>query len=143
MSNRDLHGMLADTNVQRHQQYVRALLEKQQLWPILTELRIEFLTFGEVGVSTDLDDRALWKLCQENGWLLFTDNRNRDGPDSLQATLDECWQTGDLPILTPANKAKFERDSSYAAQVAQEIAELLFGISDGQFRDQQRIYVPR
>lgn len=76
--------------------------------------------------------------------MLFTENRNADGPDSLDATLADSWRTGHLPVLTLANKGKFYHSREYAERVASDVAELLLGIAvDGQYRDQPRIYVPR
>jgi hypothetical protein len=74
---------------------------------------------------------------------LFTDNRNHDGPNSLEATLSSSWRVGHLPLLTLANKTKFEHRREYAERVASDVAELLFGITREGYRDQPRIYVPR
>ena len=103
------------------------------------------LTFSGLRLPPGLDGTcaALWQFCQEEEWVLFTENRNEDGPDSLQATLTERWRPGGLPVLTLANKARLERDREYGERVATEIAELLFGLSQGDYRDQPRIYVPR
>jgi hypothetical protein len=45
--------------------------------------------------------------------------------------------------VTLGNKKKFESSRAYADKVASDVAELLFGISQGQYRDQPRIFVPR
>jgi hypothetical protein len=47
------------------------------------------------------------------------------------------------PVLTLANKGRFEHSPDYAKRVATDVAELLFGIAQGEYRDQPRIYVPR
>ncbi len=75
--------------------------------------------------------------------MLFTENRNDDGPDSLHATLTNSWREGHLPVLTLANKSKFDHSRAYAEQVANDIAELLFGIEHGEYLDEPRIFVPR
>jgi hypothetical protein len=90
-----------------------------------------------------LDDRSLWNYCQDNAWLLLTENRNHDGPDSLVATLADSWKNGCLPVLTLANKGRFENSGRYAAFVADEIAEIMLDTTMGAYRDQPRIYVPR
>jgi hypothetical protein len=59
------------------------------------------------------------------------------------ATLNDSWTPGYLPVLTLANKAKFEHDAAYAERVADTIANVLFGIAaEERFRDQPRIFVP-
>ncbi len=138
-----MRGLLADVNVQGHLPYLRQLLDTLGLGSVLAELKLSLVTFPELGLPRDLDDRPLWVRCQQDGWVLFTENRNADGSDSLQATLNDSWQVGRLPILTLANKGKFEHSRAYAERVATDIAELLFGIAQGQYLDQPRIYVPR
>jgi hypothetical protein len=88
-------------------------------------------------------DRTIWNHCQQDGWVLFTEDRNCDESHSLEATLRESWRVGHLPVLTLASKSRFENSPAYATHVVSDLAELLFGISQGDYRDQPRIYVPR
>jgi hypothetical protein len=122
-----MRGLLADVNVQGHMPYLQQLMENLGLWPVLAELKLELVTFRDLKLPPSLDDRSLWKHCQEEGWTLFTENRNHDGPDSLHATLMDSWRAGHLPVLTLANKGKFEHNREYAQRVATDVAELLFG----------------
>jgi hypothetical protein len=139
-----MQGLLADVNVEGHLPYLRRLLESRDLWMILVEFNVRLATFRDLQFPRDLDDRALWNRCQQDGWVLFTENRNDDGPDSLHATLSDSWRGGQLPVLTLSSKGTFERDPEYAARVADTVADLLFGIAGAeQFCDQPRIYVPR
>jgi hypothetical protein len=137
-----MRGLLADVNVTAHAVYLRGLFESLGLRAILAEAHLVVATFSDLGIALDTDDRSLWACCQENGWVFFTDNRNDDGADSLKATLDECWRVGCLPVVTLADKSRFERDSRYRDRVAEHVAELLFGASRGQYRSYPRIYVP-
>ena len=110
---------------------------------ILEELRIETATFRDLHLDPQIDDRSLWNLCQNGGWVLLTNNRNREGENSLQATLEDSWRPGRLPVLTLANKGRFEHHPPYAKQTAVEVAEVLFGIVHGDYRNEPRIYLPR
>src|SRR5262249_39719507 len=102
------------------------------------------VTFADLGLPSDSDDRTVWQFCQSEGWILLSDNRNLDGPDSLEATLADSWNAGCLPILTLANKRRFERDPEYARRAANDTADVLFGLGmEGEYRDRPRIYVPR
>lgn len=65
------------------------------------------------------------------------------GTNSLQQTLIDSWQWGFLPVITLANKTEFERSADYRRQVAIDVAELLFGLANGDYLDESRIYVPR
>jgi len=136
-------GLLADVNVQGHISYLRRLLEKLELWAILTDYTsLTFATFTTLQLPRDLDDRSLWNYCQQNGWVLLTENRNHEDWNSLSATMLDSWQCGHLPVITVASKSNFENSSEYAIRVAEDIAELLFGIAMGEYRDRSRIYVP-
>jgi hypothetical protein len=138
-----VRGLLADVNVQGHLIYLRRLLQAMDLWPILAAEQLELATFPELGLPRELDDRTLWHYCQDNGWILFTENRNRDGPDSLQATLDDTWRTGQLPVLTLSNKDAFEHSRRYAERVAEGIAEILIGVKEnGMYCDRPRMNLP-
>lgn len=138
-----MRGRLADVNVQGHAMFLRHLLQSLDLWSVLVELGLTFATLRDLELPRDLDDRALWNFCQRDGWVLFTANRDQDGHDSLQATLADSWSAGMLPVLTLANKVTFEQSREYGRRAAADVAELLFGIAQNEYRHQPRIYVPR
>lgn len=104
---------------------------------------MHFVSIDEAGLPLDIDDRSLWQFCQQQGWVLFTANRNAAGTDSLQQTLDDSWQPGCLPLITLANKIEFEHSADYRQRAAVDVAELLFGVAMGDYCDESRIYVPR
>jgi hypothetical protein len=89
-----------------------------------------------------MKDRALWNYCQANGLVLLTENRNHEDEDSLNATLQDSWHEGHLPVLTLANKGKFENSEIYATRVANDIATLLFSSLHEGIRNQPRIFIP-
>src|SRR5438132_10952867 len=112
-------GLLADVNLQGHLPYLRRLLHGLGLLEMLTELDIALFTFPDRGLDRHLNDRDLWNYCQANELVLFTDNRNQEDENSLSATLQDSWQVGHLPVLTLANKGKFENSEGYATRVAE------------------------
>jgi hypothetical protein len=138
-----MRGLLADVNVQGEVPYLLRLLIGMDLYWMLEALNLSFATFDDIGISQDLDDRSIWNLCQAEGWLLLTDNRNREGADSLGMTLADSWRDGQLPVVTISRKRRFAQEPEYAELVAKEIAEILFGVAQGEYRDQPRIFVPR
>lgn len=109
--------------------YLRHLLVANDLQQILDELRLRLMTFAEVGLALDLDDRPLWSFCQQNSWVLITENRNQDGPNSLEATLADSWSLGQLPVLTLSNKRRFQLDRDFATRVAFDVAQILFDLT--------------
>lgn len=137
-----MHGLLADVNLEGHLPYLRRLMEREGILEILTELGISLVTFPELGLDRETNDRALWHFCQEHGWVLFTDNRNREGENSLDATVRDSWHEGRLPVLTLASKRNFEIRATYATRVAKDVAELLVVAFVDKIRNQSRIFVP-
>jgi hypothetical protein len=137
-----LKGLLADVNVQGHLPYIRQCLAKLDILPLLEDLGIRLATFSDLRLSRDLSDRLLWDYCQQHQWVLFTENRNDDGTDSLNAVLADSWEDGNLPVITLANKGRFENDASYAELVVDQLAGILVDSSDGKCCDRPRIYVP-
>jgi hypothetical protein len=136
-------GLLADVNVQGHLPYLTRLIDGLGLLAMLTEFGLMLATFPEIGLDRSLDDRSLWNYCQANGWVLFTDNRNHENESSLEATMLDSWHEGHLPVLTLANKGRFENSEAYATRVAEEVADLLIDAFYHEIRDQPRIFVPR
>ncbi len=136
-------GLLADVNGQGHLPYLERLIEGLGLLELITGLGLALATFPELGLDRGLDDRTLWNYCQANGWVLFTDNRNYEDENSLEATIQDSWREGHLPVLTLANKGKFENSEGYALRVAEEVVELLVSVFHDGIRDQARIFVPR
>lgn len=137
-----MRGLLTDVNVQGYLRYLKRLMKDQGLLELLTEFDISLATFPDLGLDRGTDDRTLWRYCQDNGWVLFTDNRNHDGVDSLEATLRDSWREGCLPVLTLVDKGRFERDPTHAARVADSVAEWLCKVFVDGIRDRRRIYVP-
>jgi hypothetical protein len=97
-------GLLADINVQGHLPYLVHLIDRIGVLEILADLDITFQVFPERGLVPHMNDRALWNYCQENELVLFTENRNHEVEDSLNATLQDSCQEGHLPVLTLVNK---------------------------------------
>lgn len=82
-------GLSADVNLHGHLPYLRRQMEAQGLRKILTQLDISLAIFPYLGLDRGTDDRTLWPFSQENGWILFTDNRNHKDENSLSATLQD------------------------------------------------------
>ena len=136
-------GLLADVNVQGHLPYLGRLIDGLGLLDVLAELGLTLTTFPDLGLDRHMNDRELWNYCQANDWVLFTDNRSREDENSLQATMQDSWRVGRLPVITLANKGKFENSEHYATKVAEEVADILVIVLQDDIRDQPRIFVPR
>jgi hypothetical protein len=50
---------------------------------------IQLMTFENIGLPVDSNDRVVWRFAQMNGMLLLTANRNEKGEDSLEQVMRE------------------------------------------------------
>ncbi len=137
-----MRGILFDINVQGHSDYLLRLFEALGLWAFWTPLKLEFLTVSGLGYPSEVPDRVIWNRCQSERLILFTDNRNVDGQDSLGKTLSDSLTEESFPVLTIANKRRFERDRRYALIVAEKVLENLIDIADGEYRGVGRLSIP-
>ncbi len=127
-------GLLVEVHVQGHCKYLEErVLPALGVLPVLAELGLRFVTFNDLGIPHDINDRALWTLAQAQGWVLFTEDRNKQDPDSLEQTLRDSWTPGDFPVLTLASKSRLEHDRAYADEVGNDLATFLFDIACGKF----------
>jgi hypothetical protein len=58
----------------------------RDLW---LSLNLSVHTFQDLGLPRDVSDAVVWHTCQQQEVVLVTGNRNRDGPDSLEATIQK------------------------------------------------------
>ncbi len=139
-----MRGLLADVNLEAHAERLPGLFDRLGLGDVLAGAHLVVATLNEIGLPLAANDRFLWTYCQQQGWVLFTDNRNDDGPDSLEATLRDSWSPGCLPVVTLAKQLRFMRSGPYRRRVAEDLAELLFAISqdESRYRSSPRIWVP-
>lgn len=136
-----MNGLLVDVNLQGHLPYLLRVMDQLGLLEFLQDQR--FATFPEVGLPPASNDRLVWNYCQTNALVLLTDNRNRDGIDSLESTLIDSARTDCFPVVTISNKDEFERSPEYAERVAKSVAEILYGLAnDIRYRGIPRLYVP-
>ena len=141
----ELQGLLADAHADAMLRSVRQWIATDGLAEVMNYEEIRFVTFRDLGLPTNTPDRPLWELCQTDGWILLTDNRNAKGQDSLQATLANRWEPGRLPVLTVGSANRFRADPAYASRCSVDAADVLYGLrtGDGQFDQAPRLYLPR
>ncbi len=99
-----------------------------------------FRRFRDVNLSPTASDREIYRFAQAHGMLLLTGNRNNDGPDSLEQTLQDERTDESLPVLTIANMNRIYFDSGYRADCATRIEEIAWKIED--YRGFSRIFIP-
>lgn len=130
-------ALLADHNLEGQ---ARLLLGTLQTLGWVDLQDIHMLSFAEAGLSEDSSDRVVWQRSQELGALLLTDNRNNEGPDSLEQTLLEEATATSLPVLTVSSAERLRRNRSYRYACAERIAEIMVELE--RYMGIPRIYLP-
>lgn len=102
-------------------------------------LDIPMLTFEDVGLPIDSRDRDVWRFAQEKQLILLTANRNNDGEDSLQQTIQEENQPTSLPVVTIGVLDRLE-ERAYREQCAERLVEIVLNIEN--YIGVGRIYIP-
>jgi hypothetical protein len=133
-------GVLADINIQGHVDVLVHLLESDAWIELWRALGLRYITFRDVGLNEQATDATVWQLCQEQGYVLITSNRNQKSPDSLEATIRDRSTPDSLPVLTLADAERFRNDREYAGRVAASLLQTLYDIES--FRGAGRLYLP-
>ena len=98
--------VLADYNLNR-----QALLLSGSLavggWLDLVPIRL--VTFEDLGLSADSNDRVIWRFAQANRMLLITANRNAKGENSLEQVMREENVLTSFPIITIGDPDRGQR----------------------------------
>lgn len=107
-------------------------------WSELLEIRL--LTFADVGLAPDSVDREVWRKAQELHVLLLTDNRNNEGPDSLEQTLIEEIAPDSFPVITVGSAERLRKDSTYRSACAERLVDIAIQIE--RYLGTPRLYIP-
>jgi len=138
-----VNGIVLDVNMSGYLLLFPRMFEALGLFEVWASYSIELLRVADLGLPDEASDRLVWNLCRSRNLILLTDNRNNDGPDSLEATLAEQTEFDFLPVLTIANKQKFHRERSYALTASSSLLDVLADIARGEYRGSGRLYIPK
>jgi len=101
---------------------------------------IRFVTFTEMDLSIDSDDRVVWRLAQKNQMILLTANRSMKGKDSLEQVMREENTSSSLPVITLGNAERLLNDSDYRGRCVESLVEIVLSIDS--YRGARRIFIP-
>jgi len=99
---------------------------------------IRFVTFAEIDLSIDSDDRVVWRLAQKNHIILLTVNRSMKGKDSLEQVMREESTPESLPVITVSNADRLLNDSEYSGRCVESLVEIALDT----YRGARRIFIP-
>lgn len=135
-----MRGILADINVGKQRDAIISIWMSDAWHDIWNGLGLIVASFPALGLPDDAPDSLVWRICQREGLVLLTANRNMHGPDSLQGVIQDENQPESLPVFTIADATRVVRDRLYAERVAERLLEYLMRIDE--VRGTGRIYVP-
>jgi hypothetical protein len=136
----EVTGILADANCEGHLSLLLRLFQqnwRQEVWAFLGLAQV---SFADLGLPPDASDYEVWEVCQREQVVLVTANRNDDGPESLQVTIQQYNTPQSLPVLTLTDDQRVMRDRPYAETVADRLLEFLFDLEN--YRGTGRLYLP-
>jgi hypothetical protein len=118
-------NFLIDHNLGGHAEILLGNIASQG-W--LELLPIRFVTFKEMNLSVDSNDRIVWRLAQMNQMILLTANRSMKGEDSLEQVLREENSVDSLPVITIGDTDQFLADRFYRNRCVDRIIEIVLDI---------------
>lgn len=130
-------NFLIDHNLGGHAELLLGNIASQG-W--LELLQIRFVTFKEMNLAINSNDRVVWQLAQANQMILLTANRSMKGEDSLEQVLREENMTNSLPVITIGDPDRFLEDRAYRNRCVDCILEILVDIEN--FIGVGRLFVP-
>ncbi|MBI1832606.1 MAG: hypothetical protein HYR84_14290 [Planctomycetes bacterium] len=132
--------LLADANIQGQVALLAACMQAEpwrDFWDYL-ELRLQ--NFADVGLDVADSDADIWHRCQEQGILLITNNRNDDGPNSLESTIRARNTPASLPVFTIADVRRVVSDAQYRHSVIDRLLRYLLELEN--IRGAGRLFLP-
>src|SRR5262245_22413036 len=120
-----MRAIMADNDIQGHMQLLAQLLVSDAWRDFWVSLNLSVTTFADLSVEPNIADAALWHLCQQEQIILITGNRNKDGPDSLEATIQAFNTPTSLPVLTIADPNHIPLSRVYANRVVETMLQYL------------------
>ncbi len=137
-----MEGILADADVEGQLEVLVGIIHSTMWREFWEHLRIRVYSFEELGLTSNAADVFVWRACQRRQIVLVTDNRNKHGDDSLEATLLRENHPNHLPVFTLSNarRIRIMKDKAFAAATAEKMIQYLLDIE--RLRGTGRLYLP-
>lgn len=132
--------LLADVNIEGQVARLAALMQGNYWREFWDYLDLHLQRFSDVGLTATDTDAVVWAACQQHQLYLITNNRNDDGPDSLEATIRAQNTTQCLPVFTLSAGERVMSSKDYAERVVESLFDQLMRIET--LRGTGRLYLP-
>lgn len=133
-------SIMADHDVEGHLRALLRVLMSDEWRGFWEELGYPIETFESLGIASNTPDRRLWCLCQERGIVLITGNRNKAGPESLEAAIEQLSTEASLPVLTISEPHRIFTSNEYTHRTAVRLLEYLDDMD--RLRGTGRLFLP-
>jgi hypothetical protein len=135
-----MKGILSDINIQGHMQVLVRVLEGKEWRDVWRGLNLAIYSFADFGLSPSSADSIIWHVCQKSEISLVTGNRNKAGPDSLEAAIERFNTPSSLPVFTIGDTEQVFQSGSYAERAVVRLLEYLIDIDN--YRGTGRLWIP-
>ena len=117
--------LLADANIKGHVARLVARMHGEAWREFWDHLDLRHVNFEDVGLDPADTDAVVWHQCQRLRIFLLTNNRNDDGPDSLETTIRTSNTLQSLPVFTIGDADNILTGNQYADRVIDRLFRLL------------------
>ncbi len=135
-----MKGILADVNIQGHVDSLVVLMRAEPWKLFWDHLQLQYFHFTDVGLAAESLDSIVWETCQKQSLVLITDNRNKKGADSLEATIRNFNAPTSLPIFTISSIPRLRKSNDFANRIIDTLFDSLLRIET--LRGTGRLYLP-
>lgn len=132
--------IMADNDVRGQFEKLLEIFASDRWKGVWVGLDVTVETFANLGLAADAPDTLVWQTCQAKGVVLFTGNRNQEGPGSLETAIRTQNQLDSLPVITLSRPKRFSQDRGYAEEVAEAVLDILMDLESR--RGAGRLFVP-
>ena len=133
-------AIVADHDIEGQVRVLLRLLTSAAWSAIWHELAIRVESFAGLELPENTSDATLWQFCQTQQIILITGNRNKAGPEALEAVIERSNPPTSLPVLTIGAPPRVLSSRAYAERVATRLLEVLLDVE--QYRGTGRLYLP-
>ena len=133
-------ALLPDHHVTGHVAYLAARMQATAWREFWDHFDLRVFQFVDVGLLPEDSDAVVWRRCQVRELVLLTNNRNDDGPESLEATIRTYNTSTSLPVFTFGDADRILQSATYADKVVVSLFDQLLRLDS--LRGTGRLYLP-
>jgi predicted nuclease of predicted toxin-antitoxin system len=100
---------------------------------------IRLVTFGDIGLAENSNDRVVWQVAQTNGMLLLTANRNAKDEDALEQVMREENVLTSFPIITISDPDRLN-EYEYRERCVAKLVEIALDLKN--YMGCGRLFIP-